>query len=63
MCDTHGTHVTVVNGAVRCVLCGHRVGFRKKLRLRDMPRELLDRHEARKRWWNWPRQEGGVFYY
>jgi hypothetical protein len=62
MCESHGRHVTVINGTTRCVLCGHRVSSRK-LRLRDLPGELIDRHRARERWWNEPELLFGQFWY
>lgn len=67
MCD-HGVgrHVTSINGTLRCVLCGHRVKLSRrkpKIRLRDWPRELLDRHLARERWWNTPVLDNGTFIY
>lgn len=53
MCDSHGRHVTVIDGLPRCVICGHQI-FKTKIRLRDIPRELWHRHQARKAWWREP---------
>lgn len=74
MCDKHGRHagrqhVTVINGIKRCVLCGHDVGYKprhaKKRSIWSLPGELLDRHRARKAWWNWPQYdaESETFFY
>lgn len=64
MCDEIGRHVAFIDGEMRCVLCGARVGWDlPKLRLRDMPREIIKRHKARKRWWNTPVIDNGWFIY
>lgn len=65
MCDDCGRHVTIVKDVMRCVLCGHRIGSprRIKLHLRDWPGEIIDRHLARRRWWNEPVYKDGWFYY
>jgi hypothetical protein len=63
MCDTHGRHLTTVNGVVRCVLCGHILASKVNIRFRDWPGELLDRHRARQALWRQPhRVAGGLFY-
>lgn len=63
MCDSHGRHLTTVNGHVRCVLCGHLVASKVSIRIRDYPRELLDRHRARKALWKQPERICGALFY
>jgi hypothetical protein len=70
MCDDHGTHVTLGLKPfyeARCVLCGRRVEYRGikpwKLRIRDIPTELISRSRARSRWWNTPTYKDGILYY
>lgn len=63
MCDTHGMHVTVVDGLPRCVLCGKQIFPKAKTRVRDIPREMINRHRARRAWWNQPVFDGGLFRY
>ena len=64
MCDSHGRHLTTVNGRVRCVLCGHLVSaYKPYIRVRDYPRELLDRHRARKALWKPPILVCGALFY
>lgn len=62
MCDMHRTHVTVVEGIPRCVLCGHKV-FDQTVRWFEWPREIFQRSKARKAWWNRPTFHDGVFRY
>lgn len=63
MCSSHGTHVTVVRGLPRCVLCGHEIFKRLKTGLTGWPRELYSRFRARQAWWNTPVFYDGVFRY
>lgn len=63
MCESHGRHVTVVDGLPRCVLCGKQIFPRTKTRIRDIPREIINRCRARHAWWNTPVCMGGVFRY
>jgi hypothetical protein len=53
----------MVNGAIRCVLCGHRVGFKPRFTLCEIARNVIDTFRARRRWWNEPQFCNGVFYY
>jgi hypothetical protein len=62
MCDSHRTHVTVVGGIPRCVLCGRQV-FPAKIRILGWPQELWARRQARKAWWNDPTFHVDTFRY
>lgn len=61
MCDVHGRHVIVINGAARCVVCGNRLFARKTWNVLG---NLIDRYRARRAlWFNKPALICGVLFY